>query len=92
VSEACADTVDELIEMCTGLHVVATSREPLRVTGETHLQIEPLAVPDAQTDLDELHNFDSVQLFCDRVALRQPDFSLTTENAASARRVGGVVR
>jgi predicted ATPase/class 3 adenylate cyclase len=46
-----------LVEACPNLHLLATSREPLRVRGEVEYDVLPLADPDA------------VELFCLRSAL-----------------------
>ncbi|MFJ3669708.1 ATP-binding protein [Streptomyces sp. NPDC090106] len=53
----CRALVDELLAGCPGLRVLATSREPLRASGETVLGIEPLASGD-----------EAVTLFADRAA------------------------
>lgn len=43
--QAAADLVDRLLAECPGLTVLATSREPLGVPGETVLPVEPLPGP-----------------------------------------------
>ncbi|WP_112261671.1 BTAD domain-containing putative transcriptional regulator [Lentzea terrae] len=52
------------------LRVLATSREPLNVPGETVYAIPPLAVPDPDVprSLTELAAYDAVRLFLDRAA------------------------
>lgn len=42
---ACADLAATLLGACPGLRVVVTSREPLRVPGETTWVVPPLPVP-----------------------------------------------
>src|SRR5262249_60839077 len=42
---ACADLAAALLGACPGLRVLATSREPLGVPGETVFLVPPLAVP-----------------------------------------------
>ncbi len=59
----------ELVAACPRLHVLATSREPLRLRGEQCLPVPPLGVSDAVT------------LFVDRARERRPDFGLTDSNA-----------
>ncbi|MGH3863390.1 ATP-binding protein, partial [Actinokineospora sp.] len=65
---ACAELVGELLAACPRLTVLATSREALRVAGETAYAIAPLAVPDPDQPrtLSELAVYDSVRLFIDR--------------------------
>ena len=45
VVDAIADLVRDLIAACPLLRLVATSREPLRVRGETVWRVPPLALP-----------------------------------------------
>jgi predicted ATPase/transcriptional regulator with XRE-family HTH domain len=44
---ACAEFVERLLHLCPTLHIVATSREPLRIPGETVWRVPPLTVPEA---------------------------------------------
>ncbi|MFF4910057.1 ATP-binding protein [Streptomyces sp. NPDC001260] len=53
----CRDLTGDLLTACPNLRILATSREPLRVQGETVVEIEPLS--SAQ---------DAVALFADRAA------------------------
>lgn len=65
---ACAAVVAQLLSGAPSLHVVATSREPLAVPGETVFEVEPLDVPagDAREDLERA---DAVRLFLERSAV-----------------------
>ncbi|KJK46336.1 hypothetical protein UK23_23750 [Lentzea aerocolonigenes] len=58
------------VERHPRLRVLATSREPLNVPGETVYPIPPLAVPDPDVprSLTELAAYDAVRLFLDRAA------------------------
>ena len=47
VITAAAEVAEELLQRCPGLRVLATSREGLRVTGETVWPVPPLAAEDA---------------------------------------------
>jgi predicted ATPase len=42
--EACAQLAANLLSKCPGLHILATSREPLLIAGETIWQVKPLEV------------------------------------------------
>ena len=57
-----AGFVDTVLRSCPGVSVLATSRSPLGVEGETVWRIPPLTPAE------------SVQLFADRASLVQPDF------------------
>src|ERR1700736_668199 len=79
----CAELVDTILRSCPGVTVLATSREPLRVGGETIWRVASLAVPDprARIDLPELARYEAVGLFLDRAQLAAPGFEINTENA-----------
>ena len=64
--EPVAALVDELLGRCAGLVVVATSREPIGVPGETTWRVPSLGLPDDSNDHERLVASDAVQLFCER--------------------------
>ncbi|MEY2420712.1 MAG: hypothetical protein QOI95_779 [Acidimicrobiaceae bacterium] len=47
VIDAAAAAIEDLLQQCPRLHVLATSREPLRINGETVWSVPPLASDDA---------------------------------------------
>ncbi|WP_344056976.1 AfsR/SARP family transcriptional regulator, partial [Microbispora corallina] len=75
--EACARLAEELLGRCPGLRVLATSREPLAVTGEVLHPVGPLAVPPEGVSVAEASRFPAVRLFLDRAAAVRPGFALT---------------
>ncbi|MEK7214206.1 MAG: NB-ARC domain-containing protein, partial [Chloroflexota bacterium] len=81
--EACAALAEDLLAACGGLRLLATSREPLRASGETVWAVPPLALPTFQTapPLYLLEQVDAVKLFLDRVRARRPGYRLTPEQA-----------
>ncbi len=83
--DACAALVDEILERCPDVTVLATSREALRLHGEQVHPIDPLPVPGA----DVTETSDAVQLFCERAAAVRPDFVM---NAASASDIAEICR
>lgn len=81
VLDAAAD-VAALVARCAGLHCIATSRAPLRVSGETEYSLPPLDLPTAEElSLDVLRRCPSVALFTQRAEKVKPGFLLTRENA-----------
>ena len=66
--DACAHLADALLAHSPRLRIVATSREPLGITGESLFVVPPLAEGPA------------VRLFADRAAAVSPDFSLDGES------------
>ncbi|MBB5537203.1 ATP-binding protein [Rhizobium giardinii] len=66
VVESVASFVEEVLSRAPGLRILATSREPLRATGERVNRLPPLDTPlSAPTARDALR-FPAVQLFVDR--------------------------
>ena len=83
----CAMLVQMLLARCQWLRILATSREPLRVRGETIWRVPPLDLPPDRPDSGEMAAHEAVQLFVARAAEARPGFTLTTENAASVARL-----
>jgi predicted ATPase/DNA-binding CsgD family transcriptional regulator len=72
-----------LLGACSGLKVLATSREILRLKWEWVFPVTPLPLPDIVSlpALDSLARVPSVALFVQRAQARKAAFKLTTENA-----------
>ncbi|MGN6793164.1 MAG: ATP-binding protein [Streptosporangiaceae bacterium] len=79
---ACAELVQRLLAGCPGLHVIATSREPLGVRGEIIWRVPPLGLPHAGdgNDAAEVAGSEAVQLFVERAAAARPGFALHDRN------------
>ena len=85
--DACAHLAHALLSGCLGLHLLATSRQALRLTGESIWRVPPLPTPEepaagAPIDLQQIQRCASVRLFVDRAGEADRAFSLTVENAA----------
>lgn len=74
--ELCARLVPELLQRCSGLGVLATSREPMRVPGEDILALGPLPTPAAVYEPAEAKVSPSVRLFLDRALAARPEFQI----------------
>ncbi|MGI9122385.1 MAG: tetratricopeptide repeat protein [Rubrobacter sp.] len=87
--DAAARLTVALLDSCSRLRVLATSREPLGVTGELGWPVPSLSAPGTQQSLtvEELGGYESVRLFADRASKRHPGFELTSENATAVARV-----
>lgn len=87
VLEAAPD-ISRLLHACPGLHVVVTSRAPLRIGGEQEYALEPLPLPPSgATTLDDVLGSPAVELFVARARQARPDFRLGADNAAAVAAV-----
>lgn len=92
----CAELVDSLLGGCTELAIVATSREPLRLTAERVWSVGPLPVPDrAEGPRPEtLMSYPAVCLFLERAVAVAPGFVLNSYVAPAVaeicRRLDGI--
>ncbi len=75
--------VPQWLQSCRQLSVLATSRSPLRVTGEHVVTVSTLPVPESThlMSLSQLGDIPSVRLFVERAVASRSDFSLTAANA-----------
>ena len=88
--QACAELVDFLLRKCPGMRVLATSREPLAVAGESAWVLSPLAAPSLSDGPGEhLNRFEAVQLFVERAEAVAPSFA---ESPDILRSVGELCR
>jgi predicted ATPase/DNA-binding winged helix-turn-helix (wHTH) protein len=71
-----ASFADKLLRGAPGARILATSREPLGLTGEVAWSIPGLATPDASLPVDELARIDAVRLFEERAAACKPGFRI----------------
>jgi len=87
--DATAALADRLLRACPGLVLLATSRERLRVAGETAWRVPPLSLPRSREDITaaDLEPFEAVTLFCRRAAEAAPGFELTDETAPSVAEI-----
>jgi predicted ATPase/DNA-binding CsgD family transcriptional regulator len=76
-----APVVARLLEACPGLVVLATSREPLRLSAERISAVSPLPIPDPAGSAAAVAANDAVQLFLARAQAVRPEFALTASNA-----------
>src|SRR6476646_1956793 len=71
-----AQLVDTLLADCPQLAVLATSREPLAITGEALVVLAPLPVPALGSTVEQALASPAVQLFADRGAAARPEFGI----------------
>ena len=96
VIDAVASLAVAIMNTARGVHILATSREPLRVEGEHVFRLEPLEAPPASERLAaaEALRFPAVHLFVDRIAASHEEFQLRDEEAplvgAICRKLDGI--
>ena len=83
----CATLVQLLLARCPWLRIIATSREPLRVRGETVWRVPPLDLPPEGAGAADVTTHEAVRLFAARAAGARAGFTLTAENAAPVARL-----
>jgi len=82
--DVCARLAHAWLRATPGLRVLATSRESLKVPGETTLQVPPLSLPDPSSKSTAgIARSEAVQLFTARVSLVKAGYDLTPGTAPS---------
>jgi len=89
---ACAELAEFVLRACPRVRLLATSREPLRVPGETAWRVPSLLCshPDPQPLEDgsfTLCQCQAVRLFIERATAARPDFTVTGGNAQAVEQV-----
>ena len=94
--DGCAVLASTLISACPDLHVLATSRQALGVTGEVRMVVPPMSLP-GYPDEDSppaLLSSDAVWLLSERATAVVPGFTVNAENVAAVahlcRRLDGI--
>ncbi len=84
----CARIAETLLRACPGLQILASSREPLGITGERTWPVPSLSIPENWRDeirggdaAERLTQYESVRLFIDRATAVRPSFKVSNENA-----------
>ncbi|MER6387624.1 BTAD domain-containing putative transcriptional regulator [Streptomyces sp. NPDC001523] len=81
-----AGVADRLLGECPGVRILATSREPLALTGEALWPLAPLDLPPRGADAAEAVTYPAVRLLAERAAAARSGF------VVDAGTVGDVVR
>ncbi|TLW94576.1 AfsR/SARP family transcriptional regulator [Saccharomonospora piscinae] len=103
ITDAVATVTGHLLRGVSGLRVLATSREPLGVSGERLWAVPALGIPDAPRSpgvrrepltVERALTFGAVRLFVARAREVAPGFTLTSENVGAiselCRRLDGL--
>lgn len=96
VADNCEHLLDSVVELVEpllgrspGLTVLATSREPLGVAGETTWRVPPLSLPTTASlsTPEALTAYDAVALFVERARQARPNFVVTNDNAPAVAEI-----
>ncbi|HUR04563.1 MAG TPA: BTAD domain-containing putative transcriptional regulator, partial [Nonomuraea sp.] len=82
-----ATLTDHLLGTCPHLRILATSREPLAITGEALWPVEPLTLPPEDADLTTAMSSAAVQLLSDRAGTARPGFAVTEHTTPDVIRI-----
>jgi predicted ATPase/class 3 adenylate cyclase/DNA-binding NarL/FixJ family response regulator len=74
--DASAVLINALLSACPGLTLLATSREPIAVSGEVTWRVPSLSLTD-----------EAIELFADRARRARPDFSVTDDNTPAVTEI-----
>src|SRR5918993_2246962 len=89
LADSVAHLADTLLNSCSHLRVLTTSREPIEAEGEVVWRISSLSTPDTDRipAAGELMRYDAVRLFVERTRLRLSAFEITSQNATAVAEV-----
>ncbi len=76
VIESAASFAHRVLGECQRLRILATSREPLGITGEALWLVEPLALPEGDAGPGEIESSPAVQLLRDRAGAVRKDLAV----------------
>jgi predicted ATPase len=83
-----APQLEELLAICPGLAILATSRLVLRLRAEREYAVRPLSLPDDPAlPVEELAPTPAVALFVDRARAVRYEFALAEDNAAAVAEI-----
>ena len=83
--ESAAQLCQSLLASCPNIRILATSREMLRVPGESTYRVPSLATPDprSSSSADDVARYPAVQLLVDRALAVKPSFGVNAANATA---------
>ncbi len=97
--DACAALAERLLRACAQVEIVATSREPLGIGGETAWPVPSLVVPGdslprSAGSMATFVECEAMRLFVERAHMATPTFTLTEHNTGAVaqicRRLDGI--
>ncbi|MFD6138657.1 BTAD domain-containing putative transcriptional regulator [Promicromonospora sp. NPDC060271] len=87
VVEQAAAFAHRLLGECRRLRILATSREPLGITGEALWPVLPLGLPSPDADLDEVAAAPAVRLLRERASAARQDLAADASTLSTMARI-----
>ena len=87
VIEAAAKFADRVLGECRRLRILATSREPLGITGEALWPVGPLALPEGGASPGEIESSPAVRLLRDRAGAVRRDLAVNAHVLSTMVRI-----
>ena len=86
---SCAEFADRLLRACSQLRILATSREPLGITGEAIYSVPSLSLPDVHhlPPFESVSGYEAVRLFVERAMSVLPKFALAKDNVQAISQI-----
>ncbi|MFW9770236.1 MAG: DUF4062 domain-containing protein, partial [Candidatus Thorarchaeota archaeon] len=87
--DAAAQLAETILRGAPGVRILTTSRQPLGIPGEVTRGVSPLNTPGLQDEatVEQLMQYEAVNLFVERAFEVKPDFNLTDLNAAAVANI-----
>lgn len=87
--EEASKTAEKILQFCSKVKIIATSREALRSDGETVFRILSLSHPDPAKKITplELSQYEAVRLFIERALTVNPNFRINNDNAPALAQI-----
>ncbi|WP_406281392.1 winged helix-turn-helix domain-containing protein [Nocardia sp. NBC_00881] len=87
VIESAATFAHRVLGECRRLRIIATSREPLGITGEALWPVAPLALPAEDADPGEIESAPAIRLLLDRAGAVRKDLATDAHTLSTSARV-----
>jgi predicted ATPase len=87
VIESAAAFAHRVLGECRRLRILATSREPLGITGEALWRVAPLTLPAEDADPGEIESSPAVRLLRDRASAVRKDLTIDARTSTTMARV-----
>jgi predicted ATPase/class 3 adenylate cyclase len=87
--EACAKFADEVLHTSPAVRILATSREPLSISGEWIYRVPSLQTPNPEENIEfeQFEQYAAVRLFIDRATQSFSTFQVTNANAPAIAQI-----